>query len=113
MQSMIDPAAREKYEEIVSASWLDADPEMIAESGGKRREKFFADADGRLGTLIAECKVPKECKQLARHASLDSVLLDEECLHGGTGLPYPCGRYISERGRAVRVSTACPRGRHR
>ena len=78
MQSMIDPAVREKYEEIVSASWLDADPEMIAEFGGKRREKFFADADGRLGALMAECKDPKECRRLARRVSLDSVLLDEE-----------------------------------
>ena len=57
---MMDPVAREKYEKIVPASWLDADPELIAESGGKRREKFFADADGRLDTLMAECEDRKE-----------------------------------------------------
>ena len=28
-------------------------------------------------------------------------------------MQYPCGRYISERGRAARASTACPHGRHR
>ena len=91
---MIDPAAREKYEEVVPASWLDADPEMIAESGGKRREKFFADADGRLRALMAECRDPKECIRLARRVSLDSVLVDEEWLHGGTGLDYPAFFYL-------------------
>ena len=88
MQRMIAPAAREKYEEIVPASWLGADPEMIAEAGGKRRKKFFADSDGRLDTLMAECKDPKKCRRLALRVSLDTILLDEEWLRSGTGLDY-------------------------
>ena len=95
MQSMIDHAAREKCEEIVPASWLDADPAMNAKAGSKRREKLLADAGGSLDTLMAGCKDPKECMRLARLVSLDSVLLDEEWLHGGTGLDYPVFFYLA------------------
>ena len=95
MQSMIDHAAREKCEEIVPASWLDADPAMIAKAGSKRREKLLADAGGSLDTLMAGCKDPKECMRLARLVSLDSVLLDEEWLHGGTGLDYLVFFYLA------------------
>ena len=95
MQSMIDPAAREKCEEIVPASWLDADPEMIAKAGGKRREKFLADANGRLGALMAGCTDRNECRRLARSVSLDSIPLDGKQLHGGTGLDYPVFFYLA------------------
>ena len=95
MQRVVDPAAGEKYEENVPASWLDADPGMIAEAGGKRREKFFADAGGRLDTLMAGCKDPEECRRLALRVSLDSILLDEKWLHGGTGLGYPAFFYLA------------------
>lgn len=52
MLCMFDPAAREKYEGTVPASWLDGDLE-IAEAGGKRPEKLFAGADERLDALMA------------------------------------------------------------
>ena len=67
---------------------------MIAKAGGKRREKFLADADGRLGALMAGCKDQNECRRLARSVSLDSILLDGKQLHGGTGLDYPAFFYL-------------------
>ena len=65
---MFDPAAREKYEGTVPASWLDGDLE-IAEAGGKRPEKLFAGADERLDALMARRGDPKACRRFARRVS--------------------------------------------
>lgn len=78
-------AVWEKYAKFVPAMWLAAAPNLVVKVGRERREKMIAVAAGRRKEL-AECKDQDECVKIAARVILDRTLLDDDWLHGATGL---------------------------
>ena len=83
-----DPALKRVYEVILPVRWLSADPEWIEKLGLERLEKFRGDATGRLAEVQAWRGNPAGFRRRVDRVSLDYSLLDEEWLHGGTGLDH-------------------------
>ena len=95
-QRLADPVVRAAYENIVPISWLDADPDEIAEIGRKRHEKFCGDADERLNRL-AECGDPALCERHAWRVTRDGMLRSGDWLRSGTGLDSGAFFYLVSR----------------
>ena len=83
-----DPSPRKESDAIVPLRWQGADSERIERIGLERLEKLRRDSVGRLGALTAGCRSPAEFRRLVGRADLDASLLNEEGLHGGTGLDH-------------------------
>ena len=93
-QSLIDPEVQKVYEEVVPKSWFDADPNYIVKVGARRHEQFLGEADARLALLMEGCTDPVLCRRRGRRVALDEALLNEEWLHGETGLGHAMFFYI-------------------
>ena len=74
------------YGGIVPAAWLEADTGPIEEAGNARRERGAAAAAETLDALTAKWSDPNERMETVYRFALDEMVLDEERLHGVTGL---------------------------
>lgn len=79
-------AAREKYEKMVPAAWLDAEMDLVVEVGSRMRERLRAGAAERSNAGVAGFRNVAEYHKAARRTVLDAMLLDDDWLHGATGL---------------------------
>ena len=79
-------AAREKYEKMVPAAWLDAEMDLVVEVGSRMRERLSAGAAERSDAGAAGFRNAAEYNKAARRTVLDAMLLDDGRLHGATGL---------------------------
>ena len=92
-----EPAVRKAREANAPIAWLGADAGAAAGIGGVWLEKLCRDAAVRLDMLAAENTGPKAYKLLARQSGLDDTLLNEEWLHGVTGLGHAAFFYLVAR----------------
>ena len=91
-----DPAVQKAYKDVIPDGWLRADADVIDKIGDKRIGKFHADEAERVDMMM-ECKDPEAFRRLRMRTSLDDTLLDEEWLHGATGLGHKTFFYIVAR----------------